>query len=110
MTFHLTARQGDGWLVRNGFADFLQQVGQTRRMVGFFELVTGRSGFRIEADAGDPRSVLTAVVLFFQHQSQFLESVAGGSVFALIVINSVTETEQCYRAFMFDLIRHRVFP
>ena len=110
MAFHPVARKGCGWFVRNGFADFFQQVGKTRRMIGFFELVTGGSRFRVETDAGNSRSVLAAVVLFFQHQSQFLKSIPGGSVFAQIVIDSVAETEQRYRTFMFDLVRHRVLP
>ena len=109
MTFHPVARKG-GWFVRNSFADFFQQVGKTWRMIGFFELVAGGSRFRVETDAGNSRSVLTAIVLFFQHQSQFLKSIPGGSVFAQIVIDSVTETEQRYRTFMFDLVRHRVLP
>ena len=84
-----------------------EQVGQrVFRGGGTFHAVGRETGFRIEIQRRDPGAVLSAVVLFFEQERHFAESVVGAAVLAEIVFLRLAKPEQRDCAFVFDRIRH----
>ena len=60
----------------------------------------------IELDIGHSGAVLSAVVLFFHQQTEFVETVEGCSIFFLVEAQGLQKADHCNTAFMFDRIAH----
>ena len=85
---------------------FGEDVGDGLMIVTADAVQEGMTGFDVEFDCGDPRAVLSPVVLFFHQQIQLVQAPKNGAVLLQVIGERLTQTDECQAAFMFYFIAH----